>query len=444
MKKSVSKEKDVIVGISTGLGRGAISIVRISGSGAHEVTKKLFTPFPKKANNLVFGKVLLNGFCDNAMCVWFAAPKSYTGENMAEIHIHGGSMLAKEVLEKLMLLGCRLAEKGEYTKRAFINGKTGLTSAEGIMDIIDSESKIEAINGSKLLAGKLEEKIYEIQSKLTEVIAEIEAALDYPEEEIDVSSHPQIKEKLKNATEELKLLMESAKKSKLIKNGLETAIVGNTNVGKSSLLNALTGVDRAIVTEIAGTTRDTIEQSINYKDIKISFIDTAGIRKTENLIESLGVKRSRDAVKKADVVLLVYDANSKNFSEYEEIRKEARTIVVFNKSDLNKKFEKPFDGIVVSAKTGEKIEDLKEAIYTKAKMEEIEIFPIILTNERHIGAVFRTIDFLSCACNQLDHTTLDCVCVDIRNAWLALGEITGKNVTEEVISKIFDKFCLGK
>ena len=444
MKKNQNKEKDVIVGIGTSPGRGAISIVRISGDRAHEITKKVFAPFPKKANNLAFGKVLLNGFYDNAMCVWFLAPKSYTGEDMAEVHIHGGSVLAKEALEKLIALGCRLAEKGEFTKRAFINGKTGLTSAEGIIDIIDSESRIEAINGSKLLAGKLEEKTCEIQDRLTEIMAEIEAALDYPEEEIDVSSLPQIKEKLKTATEELKILIESSKKSKLIKNGLETTLVGNTNVGKSSLLNALTGVDRAIVTEIAGTTRDTIEQSINYKDIKINFIDTAGIRKTDNFVESLGVKRSLDAAKKADVVLLVYDAELKNFNEYEEIRKEAKTIVVFNKSDLNKNFKKPFEGIVVSAVTGEKIEDLKEEIYKKAKTEEINTYPIVLTNERHIGAVARASVFLELAFNQIDQTTLDCVCVDIRNAWLALGEITGKNVTEEVISRIFEKFCLGK
>lgn len=433
------KNNEVIAAISTPVGRGAISVVRMSGKGSIEIAKSLFKNMPKKANELKLGRFNGKNFSDQAMCVYFSSPRSYTGEDMVEFQMHGGYAVANAALKTLLNNGCRLAEHGEFTKRAYLNGKMNLANVEGVMDIIDAESVTAAENGYKMLTGALDGKISELQDKLTDLLAQIEVALDYPEEDLEYVTKEQIKDALSEVKQKTQNLLDTSSKGRIIKNGVNIAIVGKTNVGKSSLLNTLVGYDRAIVTDIEGTTRDTLSESYVYRDVKFNFIDTAGLRKTSDVVENIGIERSKKAVENADIVLLVYDGEKVD-GEYEEIAKNPKTIKVFNKADIKNHGN---DVLSVSAKTGENVEKLKEVIYEKIKLGNISSSDVMITNARHIDCLNRALKSLDRA-NEVIDETLDCISLEIREGWQALGEITGATANEEVVNRIFEKFCVGK
>ena len=433
------KNNEVIAAISTPVGRGAISVVRMSGKGSIEIAKSLFKNMPEKANELKLGRFNGENFSDQAMCVYFSSPRSYTGEDMVEFQMHGGYAVANAALKTLLNNGCRLAEHGEFTKRAYLNGKMNLANVEGVMDIIDAESVTAAENGYKMLTGALDGKISELQDKLTDLLAQIEVALDYPEEDLEYVTKEQIKDALSEVKQKTQNLLDTSSKGRIIKNGVNIAIVGKTNVGKSSLLNTLVGYDRAIVTDIEGTTRDTLSESYVYRDVKFNFIDTAGLRKTSDVVENIGIERSKKAVENADIVLLVYDGEKVD-SEYEEIAKNPKTIKVFNKADIKNHGN---DVLSVSAKTGENVEKLKEVIYEKIKLGNISSSDVMITNARHIDCLNRALKSLDRA-NEVIDETLDCISLEIREGWQALGEITGATANEEVVNRIFEKFCVGK
>ena len=433
------KNNEVIAAISTPVGRGAISVVRMSGKGSIEIAKSLFKNMPEKANELKLGRFNGENFSDQAMCVYFSSPRSYTGEDMVEFQMHGGYAVANAALKTLLNIGCRLAEHGEFTKRAYLNGKMNLANVEGVMDIIDAESVTAAENGYKMLTGALDGKISELQDKLTDLLAQIEVALDYPEEDLEYVTKEQIKDALSEVKQKTQNLLDTSSKGRIIKNGVNIAIVGKTNVGKSSLLNTLVGYDRAIVTDIEGTTRDTLSESYVYRDVKFNFIDTAGLRKTSDVVENIGIERSKKAVENADIVLLVYDGEKVD-GEYEEIAKNPKTIKVFNKADIKNHGN---DVLSVSAKTGENVEKLKEVIYEKIKLGNISSSDVMITNARHIDCLNRALKSLDRA-NEVIDETLDCISLEIREGWQALGEITGATANEEVVNRIFEKFCVGK
>lgn len=433
------KNNEVIAAISTPVGRGAISVVRMSGKGSIEIAKSLFKNMPEKANELKLGRFNGENFSDQAMCVYFSSPRSYTGEDMVEFQMHGGYAVANAALKTLLNNGCRLAEHGEFTKRAYLNGKMNLANVEGVMDIIDAESVTAAENGYKMLTGALDGKISELQDKLTDLLAQIEVALDYPEEDLEYVTKEQIKNSLSEIKQKTQSLLDTSSKGRIIKNGVNIAIVGKTNVGKSSLLNTLVGYDRAIVTDIEGTTRDTLSESYVYRDVKFNFIDTAGLRKTSDVVENIGIERSKKAVENADIVLLVYDGEKVD-GEYEEIAKNPKTIKVFNKADIKNHGN---DVLSVSAKTGENVEKLKEVIYEKIKLGNISSSDVMITNARHIDCLNRALKSLDRA-NEVIDETLDCISLEIREGWQALGEITGATANEEVVNRIFEKFCVGK
>lgn len=433
------KNNEVIAAISTPVGRGAISVVRMSGKGSIEIAKSLFKNMPEKANELKLGRFNGENFSDQAMCVYFSSPRSYTGEDMVEFQMHGGYAVANAALKTLLNNGCRLAEHGEFTKRAYLNGKMNLANVEGVMDIIDAESVTAAENGYKMLTGALDGKISELQDKLTDLLAQIEVALDYPEEDLEYVTKEQIKDALSEVKQKTQNLLDTSSKGRIIKNGVNIAIVGKTNVGKSSLLNTLVGYDRAIVTDIEGTTRDTLSESYVYRDVKFNFIDTAGLRKTSDVVENIGIERSKKAVENADIVLLVYDGEKVD-GEYEEIAKNPKTIKVFNKADIKNHGNAVLS---VSAKTGENVEKLKEVIYEKIKLGNISSSDVMITNARHIDCLNRALKSLDRA-NEVIDETLDCISLEIREGWQALGEITGATANEEVVNRIFEKFCVGK
>ena len=429
-----------IVAISTPMGRGAISIVRMSGDGVIDVAQKMFKPFPTEAGMLKLGKLDAMHFCDQAMCVYFVAPKSYTGEDMVEFQVHGGFSVADGVLKSCIQNGCRLADKGEFTKRAYLNGKMNLAGVEGVMDVIDAESISAVENGYKMLTGRLDDKISSLQDRLTDLLAQIEVALDYPEEDLEYITKDQVAQTLDSVLKEITALSDTAAKGRIIKNGVDVAIVGKTNVGKSSLLNALVGYDRAIVTDIEGTTRDTLSESYIYNDIKFNFIDTAGLRKTSDVVENIGIERSLQAVERADVVLLVFDG-SEMPKEYDGIKNNAKTVCVYNKADTVS--HRHADGIIVSAKTGENIEELKKAVYEKIKTDNLSSSDVVITNARHIDCLRRAAQSLTAALSD-GGQTLDCIALSIREGWQALGEITGSTASEDIVNRIFEKFCVGK
>lgn len=426
-----------IVAQSTPIGRSAIAVVRMSGNDCIDIAKKFFSPFPTSPNQIKVGTLSLSDTSDRAMCVYYKSPKSFTGEDMVEFYCHGGIIVPSLVIEKCISLGCRMAENGEFSKIAFINGKENLSTAEGIIELIDAESNLQAKAAKNLLDNKLGKLTTGIQNKLTDLLAQSEAALDYPEEDLEIEVLALFKKELAEVDNQLQELLNTINYGKLAKYGIDVAISGKTNVGKSSLLNALLGNERAIVTDIAGTTRDTVSESINYKDIKINFIDTAGIRKSSGKIEKLGIERSLQAVENADLVLLVTDTD-----EETEIP-DKPCLVIRNKCDLITKRNN--DGrIYVSAKNGENIERVKEEIYQKMKIDNINTNSVILTNLRHIDVLKRARNHIDSAQKGIDNTTLDCVTADVKSAWDVLGEITGTTATQDIIDRVFEKFCLGK
>lgn len=442
---------DTIAAIATPLGTGAVGIIRISGEKARDIVARIFKPykienFSKATPYMMYlGKLDCGGVRDKALAVLFAAPNSYTGEDVAELHCHGGAALLRHVLEGVCAAGARIADRGEFTRRAFLNGKMDLSDAEGVIDMINGDSAAAVNAGYRLATGGVSAAVHGLTSPLLDVIAHMEAALDYPEEmeeEARLAAMP-VLDALIDKTEKL---LSTCRAGSVVKNGITVAIVGETNVGKSSLLNALTGRDRAIVTDIAGTTRDSIEEALEWKGITLRFVDTAGLRESSDVVESMGISRSRDIAKSSDIVLFVTDGSRPNNAKKPELLKDVGentpVIDVVNKSDL-KNFSCA-KGLKISARTGENLDKLKDVIVETVLGKNIDSGGELITSIRHKEALERALGSLKSAQAGFDEVPAECTLLDLRAAYSAYGEITGDTADEKIIDTIFSKFCLGK
>ncbi len=448
---------DTICAPATAAGDAGIAIIRVSGSGAVDVMKRVFfkkTPGfePRK---MYLGEIKSGGeIIDTALGVYFSAPFSYTGEDVCELHCHGGRMAAELTMEALIKNGARIAEPGEFSKRAFLNGKMDVTQAEAVQEMITALSEKGAKQSARKLRGDLKNKIYALKDVLTDVIAAIEAGIEYPEEEEEqgmaLAALPKIKEVLKEARK----LEKSYLSGRLLKEGLDIAIAGRPNVGKSSLLNAVLGEDRSIVTSVPGTTRDTISEYFDLKGVPVRFTDTAGIHDTGDEVEKIGVERSKSAVERAGLVLFLLDASSEIFGEDKKVFSEIsfkEHIIVLNKTDIAKISDKDvFDAFgekpaVISAKTGDGVKELLDAVFKTVSADEQLFEGVMLSNLRQKTAVSAAADALEAAADALESgVDLDCVSIDLSDAWRALSELTGEALSEDIIDRIFEKFCLGK
>lgn len=459
------KEFDTISAVSTSLGIGGISIIRISGSKALSIIKKIFKDKngnkidELKSYSMKYGyiyKLNSDEILDEVLVSYMKGPRSYTGEDVIEINAHGGAFITNKILEETIMAGARLAERGEFTKRAFLNGRIDLTQSEAINDIINAETESAASAAIYQSKGLISDKIKELRERILFLTANIEATVDYPEEDLEeVTAYDGIK-KITEISLEIDKLIDSFKEGKIIRDGLNVVIIGKPNVGKSSLLNSLLHENRAIVTEIPGTTRDIIEEHINLDGILVKLTDTAGIRETEDIIEKIGVERSRERINEADLIILVFDRSSILTNEDIEIIeniKDKNFIVILNKSDLNKdninieKVPELKDKkiINISAKFGEGIEILKNEIKNMFFTDSLEISAKGITNLRHKEALIRANESLNAAVDTLKNVSaVDLASIDLKNAYLSLGEITGESTQEDIIEKIFENFCLGK
>jgi len=427
-----------IVALATPAGNSGVAIIRISGEDSKSILQKLINEnLDFEPRKMYLKNVKIKNYADNCLVVYFRAPFSFTGEDVVEIHSHGGYFLAQAIIDEVLSLGARLAQNGEFSKRAFINGKMSLDQAEGIIDLINAESEMQAKSGSNLLFGKLKEMIVDYQSKLTDILAEIEAKLDYPEYEYNESESSNVLNRLNKIIEDLNQLLQDSKNGLIIKNGVQIAIVGAPNVGKSSLLNAMTKSNKAIVTNIAGTTRDVVEAEYEYNGIVFRLFDTAGIHESDDIVEKIGIDRAKQTIETCDLVLKVSSPTDIN-----EIETDKPFINVFNKSDLiTKKDDKYF---YVSALNNENIDNLKQKIFNLTIGEDINQNKFYLTNTRHIEAVNLALSSLKNAVEIFNFTTFDIISSEIKSAWAYLGEISGVVSDEAILDKIFSKFCLGK
>ena len=444
---------DTIVALSTPNLSGAISIVRLSGKNAIEIADKLFKtkkgkkPNTFQARKLELGTIDTGNFQESCLCVVFKEPFSFTGENLVEFQLHGGMKIAEGIISACLDNGARMATNGEFTKRAFMNGKMTLSSAEGMMDMINAESEAEIRAGYNLLKGKLSTLASEAQNELTDLLSEIEVSFDYPEETIEYVTKKSVKERLEKLYNQISSTLETAKTGRLLKNGVNVLILGKPNVGKSSLLNRLLSFDRAIVTDIAGTTRDTIEDTFSINGTNFNIIDTAGIHSTQDKVEKIGVDKAKSLVTSADIVLFVKDltqGETKEDLEIENLIKNTKHIIVYNKSDLSKNTTTKNDNeLFISAKNNVNIDILKEKLYNLSNTSSAMHSSVIITNERHKDALTRAKQSINQALNNMD-LSLDLISIDLKLAYSALGEITGNTTGEDIIDAIFSKFCLGK
>lgn len=428
-----------IVALSTAVGRSAIAVVRMSGDNAIDIAKRFFTPFPTQPNVLKVGKLRTKHFDEHAMCVFFAEPHSYTGENTVEFHCHGGTAVCQAVIETCLAHGAVMAQNGEFSKRAFINGKQNLTNAEGIIEMIDAETASAAKAGANLLENALGKKVVELQDGLLNLISASEAALDYPEEDLELPTTKSVQTELTHIIAELDKLIATSALGKVAKYGVDVAIVGAPNVGKSSLLNALLGQDRAIVSDVKGTTRDTLNESVFYRDIKFNFVDTAGLHEAADVVEAEGIRRAKQAAQNADVVLFVVD-DPKDDAEYQS---DKPVLKIFNKCDLYDAPNLTKNQLALSAKSGN-VENLKQTLYNMFHAGDIQNSDLLITNERHLSCLQQAKALLQKTLADTENCTLDVVATGMRQGWETLGEITGTNATEDIIDRIYSKFCLGK
>ena len=436
---------DTIAAISTPLGEGAIGIVRLSGEQALRLALRFFSsPRIHEEADVVPNELRLGTFFDGAikekcMMVYFRAPHSYTGEDMVELHLHGGSFLVQRVLSSLLGAGARMAAAGEFTKRAFYAGKLTLDEAEGVSAMIGAESEAELREAYSMMCGRFRARIESIADELTKVLSTMEASLDYPEEMADEADNAHAR--AVTVRDRIKKLLDSFKEGKLIKGGVTVAIVGKTNVGKSSLLNAIVGYARAIVTDVHGTTRDVVDETMIHKGVKLKFLDTAGLRKTEDIVENIGIERSLAAARGADVVLYVAEANiAPDEDELATIRGfSKKVILVSNKVDV---LGVSARGLNVSAKTGEGVGVLLDEI-VKSSLGDVRAEDA-LTEERHADCLRRALKNLDQALSSWEMADVECVLVDLRESIASVCEITGTGATERVINDVFSRFCVGK
>ncbi|MGN1235686.1 MAG: tRNA uridine-5-carboxymethylaminomethyl(34) synthesis GTPase MnmE [Christensenellaceae bacterium] len=434
---------DTIAAIATAPGRGGVAIIRLSGDPL-PIVEKMFFPKSKKrgvrdfeAYRLYPGEIDGGAFRDFGLCVFFFAPHSFTGEDVAELHCHGGVEIARGILKRAISLGARLAERGEFTKRAFLNGKLSLSSAEGMADMINGESEAELRAGYSLYSERLTERVRSMQNRLKTLLAGIDCDMDYPEEDLSFASEAETKRVLSELTEEIGSLVGSYAVGKKIKSGVSVALAGKPNAGKSSLLNALLGYDRAIVSDIAGTTRDTLEETIEIRGVKFRLIDTAGLRQGGDEIERIGISRSERIMKSADVVLLLAEREddlAQLLAKYGDLPH----LSVCTKGDLG---SFPAD-VVISSETGEGLEALKERLAQVCLTAQSD--GDFLVEERHHASLLRAQKSLTEALACVGSVPAELLAVTLTEAWQILGEISGETASEEIISEIFSKFCVGK
>ena len=444
--------KKTIISISTPIGSGGISIVRMSGEDSINIADRVFItknknlPSSFEDRKLYLGNINSDLIKEKCLCVVFRAPNSFTGDNIVEFQCHGGIKITQEIINICIKNGAKLAGRGEFSMRAFLNGKMTLAEAEGMMDTINAESDAELKASYTLSSGELSKKSEELQKEIIDIMSDIEVSFDYPEHDIEYKTKLDVKKRLLNIQKFLDEILKTSKTGKLIKDGINVLIIGKPNVGKSSLLNSLIGKDKAIVTDVPGTTRDVIEDSFIINGVKVNLIDTAGIHDTDDKVEKIGVEKSKDYIKLADLILFIIDGSEEINKKDKDILKlieNNKYIKVINKSDLIKN-KKDNNAIYISAKKGTNINALKELIYKKVIDEKILSSSILLTNERHVKALQDAKDAILSAINNIDNNTLDVISIDIMDAFYALGEITGTSSSEEVINSIFSKFCLGK
>jgi len=461
----LKRGEDTIAAISTPFGESGIGIVRMSGPLAEPIAKKLFKPKKDQpcfiSHHFHYGEIIdpQNGRpIDEVLIVLMKSPKTYTREDMVEIHCHGGYLILQRVLELVLKQGARMAEPGEFTKRAFLNGRIDLTQAEAVIDLITAKTMDSLEIANQQLRGVLYREMTSLKEDLVEQLALIEAHIDFPEEEIDPISLGKMRQDLKRMIHQIEGWIASFEEGKIFREGISCAIIGKTNVGKSSLLNVLLKEERAIVTPIPGTTRDVIEEVLNICGIPVRLMDTAGLRKAMDSIEQEGVRRAKERVSDSDFVLLMIDGSrpldADDMEIFEEI-KEKKKVVALNKKDLPLKIsiedvesrfqENPI--ISISCLRNEGIDDLKEAIYHYLVHRDVRSSPehLIVANIRHKTALSQMRDNLSNAVKGLEErTSPEFIAFEIRSALEALGEIVGETTTEEILNRIFEQFCIGK
>ena len=444
--------KDCIVSISTPIGKGAVAIVRMSGKDSLPVALKLFHSKHFDENQIMprymyFGTFTLSqNTKEECLMVYFKAPFSYTGEDIVEFQIHGGVLIAQKVVEACLNAGAHMAEPGEYSKRAFLNGKITLDKAEAIIGEINAETEGELSSSLQVTNGLLSQKILEEQEKIKTMLAEIEVGMDYPDETEELNLKLNIKERLSQIGKEIEEILLQSQSATYLKNGINVALLGKTNVGKSSIMNALLGENRAIVTDVQGTTRDSITESFFYKGIKINLIDTAGIRETEDLVESIGIEKSKQNLKNADIVLFVLDGSEKESAEDKQIEKllaDKKFVTLINKTDKVRVLPKKKNEIEISALTNKNLDVLKDRILSMVLNEEIDFNNLVLTNERQLQVLKDAASILS-EIQDTENLSLDILSMLVKKLWQTLGKITGNTENEDIINLIFSKFCLGK
>lgn len=445
--------EDTIAAISTPHGKGGISVIRISGEKAIEIADNVFTSdISKVESHTVHYGFICDGEekIDEVLLTVMRSPKTFTRENVVEISTHGGILVTNRVLSAVIKAGARPAEPGEFTKRAFLNGRIDLSRAEAVIDIINAENMISEKNALEQLGGRLSKKISQMREKLVDLSAHMQVAIDYPDEELEDIAREDILSTLKETDFAAGKLISSADDGRIITNGIKTVIAGKPNVGKSTLLNMLSGFERAIVTDVAGTTRDVIEQSVTLSGVPIRLIDTAGVHNTDDMIEKIGVEKSEKSIDDADLVLVVTDASSPLDDDDKKIldrTKSIKRIIIANKTDRGITDEsRTLADIFICAKDGDGKEKLSEKISSLYNIGEIsQQSGEIITNERHRMALIKCRNALSNAIETLESgLPQDIASIDILDAVDSLGEITGASVSEDVVSSVFKNFCVGK
>lgn len=433
---------DTICAISTAIKDGAISIVRMSGQDCFDIVKKVSDIKNISPNTIKYGHIINdNEIIDEVLISFFEEGKSYTKENMVEINCHGGTFVTRLILNLLLENGCRLAEPGEFTKRAYLNGRIDLSKADSINDLIKAQSSIQAKSAINGINGSVERLIMPLMDDMKNVISMIEVNIDYPEYEDEKQmSNDVVKPYVEKWIKQCSEMIDKAERFRVVKDGLDTVIIGKPNVGKSSLLNALIEEDKAIVTDIAGTTRDLVEGKVNLKNITLNLIDTAGIRESSDTIEKIGIKKSKEALDSAELVILVIDANSIDDEDNKliDLVKDRNHIIVYNKSDLKKA-----DGINISAKNND-IDNLINYLNEKYADDVTLVNEDILNNERQISLMKKCLNELKQCYENIDNDGTDMVVTDLDEAYHYLCEILGKEYQEDLIDHMFKNFCLGK
>ena len=452
---------NTIAAISTAQGAGGIGIIRISGDKAIEIADKVFVSFSGvKLNALdgyraAYGKIVTDGeTLDECVALVFRAPKSFTGENVVELCCHGGNLITKLVLRAVFANGAVPAEAGEFTRRAFINGKMNLNEAESIMNLISAQSKSALKAATEVRQGAVSRKIYSLCEGLEHIAAHLSAWADFPEEDIPEVSEENLRKTLEFTKSELASLIKNYDAGKAITQGVPTVILGKPNVGKSTLMNLLSGFDKSIVTDIPGTTRDIVEETVVLGDIILKLSDTAGIRDTENVVEKIGVERAKQQIEQSQLVLAVFDSSKELDDEDKMIISEIAdtpAVAVINKSDLESKIDTSFiensfkHCVYISAKSGTGKDELIKAVADVTGAKDFSASAVLLAGERQRVAAQNAVDCVNSAIDAMNMGfSLDAVTVDIENALDRLYELIGKNVSEEIVDKVFHNFCVGK